>query len=67
MARILNASTDITLGGDNPSNEVICSQKAIKTYVDNSTQSIRVVSDTNGNVIVGTVSEAELEEDLSEV
>lgn len=35
MARILNANTDVTLGGVNASNEVISSQKAIKTYVDN--------------------------------
>lgn len=35
MARILNANIDITLGGENASNEVISSQRAIKTYVDN--------------------------------
>lgn len=34
MARILNASIDTTLGGENASNEVISSQRAIKTYVD---------------------------------
>lgn len=35
MARILNANTDITLGGNNASHEVVPSQKAIKSYIDN--------------------------------
>ena len=35
MAKILNASIDVTLGGENASNEVISSQKATKTYIDN--------------------------------
>ena len=51
MARILNANIDVTLGGDNASNEVISSQKATKTYVDN--KSLGVISDTDGNVILG--------------
>ena len=34
MARVLNASLDINLGGENASNEVISSQKAVKTYID---------------------------------
>ena len=32
--KILNASTDVTLGGENASNEVVSSQKAIKVYID---------------------------------
>lgn len=28
-------STDITLGGVSPSDEVVSSQKALKTYIDN--------------------------------
>lgn len=51
MAKILNANIDINLGGENASNEVISSQKATKTYVDN--KSLGVISDTNGNVILG--------------
>ena len=35
MARVLNADLDINLGGENASNEVISSQRAVKTYVDN--------------------------------
>jgi hypothetical protein len=34
--RYLNLDMDATLGGQNASDEVISSQKAIKTYVDNS-------------------------------
>ena len=30
----LNLSTDTTLGGNNASNEVVASQKAVKTYAD---------------------------------
>ena len=33
--KILNASTDVTLGGENASNEVVSSQKATKVYIDN--------------------------------
>ena len=31
----LNLNTDITLGGDNPSDYEVPSQKATKTYIDN--------------------------------
>lgn len=34
MTKFLNISTDNTLGGNSPSNEVVPSQKAIKEYVD---------------------------------
>lgn len=55
MTKFLNISTDGTLGGDSPSDEIVASQKAIKTYVD--TQNVGTVTsvnnvtpDTNGNV-----------------
>lgn len=35
MTKFLNISTDDTLGGVSPSDEIVVSQKAIKTYVDN--------------------------------
>lgn len=35
MTKFLNISTDTTLGGNAPSDELAVSQKAIKTYVDN--------------------------------
>lgn len=35
MTKFLNISTDNTLGGNSPSNEIVSSQKAIKEYVDN--------------------------------
>lgn len=35
MTKFLNISTDATLGGNAPSDELAVSQKAIKTYVDN--------------------------------
>ena len=65
--KFLNLDTDNTLGGNSPSDYKIPSQAAIKYYVDNCTQSIRVDSDTDGHLIVGTVSEAEIEDDLSGV
>lgn len=33
--KFLNISVDSSLGGVSPSDEIVCSQKAIKTYVDN--------------------------------
>jgi len=35
MTKFLNISTDNTLGGNSPSDQVVSSQKAIKDYVDN--------------------------------
>lgn len=35
MTKYLNISTDSTLGGNSPSDEVVSSQKALKTYIDN--------------------------------
>jgi len=40
MTKFLNISTDNTLGGNSPSNEVVPSQKAIKEYVDNNGGSV---------------------------
>ena len=35
MTKFLNISTDNSLGGNSPSDQVVSSQKAIKEYVDN--------------------------------
>lgn len=35
MTKFLNISIDTTLGGDSPADDVVSSQKAIKTYIDN--------------------------------
>lgn len=35
MTKFLNISTDTTLGGNSSSDEVVSSQKALKTYIDN--------------------------------
>ena len=35
MTKFLNISTDTTLGGNAPSDEILSSQKALKTYIDN--------------------------------
>lgn len=45
MTKFLNISTDTTLGGSNPSDDVVASQKAIKTAVD--TKQDTLVSGTN--------------------
>lgn len=34
-SKFLNLSTDTTLGGNAPSDEIVSSQKALKTYIDN--------------------------------
>ena len=54
--KFLNLDLDNTLGGNSPSDYIIPSQKAIKTYVDNnsggggSSSQVTVVSDSNGNI-----------------
>lgn len=35
MTKFLNISTDNTLGGNSSSDNVVSSQKALKTYIDN--------------------------------
>lgn len=35
MAKFLNISVDNSLGGEQPSNEIVSSQKAIKEYITN--------------------------------
>ena len=57
MAKILNASIDTTLGGENASNEVISSQKAIKTYVDNKTGNLNALVTTSKSNLVSAVNE----------
>lgn len=52
--KYLNLDTDSTLGGDNASDSVIPSQRAIKTYVDNAVPHITVESDAEGDVVLST-------------
>ena len=62
MTKFLNISTDDTLGGNSPSDEVVSSQKALKTYIDNqggggsSTLSglsdVTITSATNGQALM---------------
>lgn len=35
MSKFLNISTDATLGGNNASDEIVSSQKAVKSFVEN--------------------------------
>ena len=56
-SKFLNISTDNTLGGNSPSNEVVSSQKAIKEYIDNNTEvPLQVVTFylSNGNYVCTT-------------
>ena len=48
MTKFLNISTDNTLGGDSPSDEVVSSQKAIKDYVDTGLSGLATVA-TSGS------------------
>ena len=64
----LDLDTDNTLGGNNPSDVYVPSQKAVKTYVDNNSgtvTSVNNVSPVNGNVQltssnIGAVSTSDL-------
>ena len=47
MTKFLNISTDNTLGGNSPSDEVVSSQKALKEYIDNN---------TGGNAVWGNIT-----------
>lgn len=56
MTRFLNISTDTTLGGNSPSDDVVSSQKAISTKI--ATKQDTLVSGTNiktvnGNSLLG--------------
>ena len=57
MAKILNASIDTTLGGENASNEAISSQKAIKTYVDTNTGDLSELATTSKTNLVSAINE----------
>lgn len=46
MTKFFNISTDTSLGGNSPSDSTVCSQKAIKNYID--THSGGSVSSVNG-------------------
>ena len=57
MTKFLNISTDAALGGNSPSDDVVSSQKAIKTKID--TKQDTLVSGTNiktvnGNSLLGS-------------
>ena len=65
--KYLNLDTDDTLGGDNASDSVIPSQKAIRTFVRNSIPSITVESDTAGNVVLGVTGMAVADDDNGNV
>lgn len=69
MTKFLNISTDNTLGGNSPSNELVASQKAIKEYVDNksvdidnstitknSSDELQAVATINANTAVGATN-----------
>ena len=47
MTKFLNISTDATLGGNSPADDVVSSQKALKTYID---------LNGGGNIDCGTMS-----------
>ena len=42
--KFLNTSTDTTLGGNSPSDALVPSQKALKTYIDNKTDNMQTTS-----------------------
>ena len=49
-------ATDITLGGENSSDIEIASQKAVKTYVDNSIEDVRLTEGNNISIDNGVIS-----------
>lgn len=49
MTKFLNISTDTTLGGTSAADDVVVSQKAIKTYVDNASGGGTPLPDQTGN------------------
>ena len=55
-SKFLNLSTDTTLGGNVPSDEIVSSQKALKTYIDSglSEKQATLVSGTNIKTINST-------------
>ena len=55
--RYLNLDMDTTLGGNNPSDEKISSQRAIKVYIDNSVKTN--VSEMN-DVAINNVSNGQI-------
>lgn len=56
MTKYLNISTDTTLGGLSPSDEVVSSQKAIKDYVDGKIPTVNnpTITITQGGVTKGS-------------
>lgn len=56
MTKFLNISTDTTLGGSSASDEVVSSQKAIKSYVDNNSPTVdSSLSTTSTNAVQNKV------------
>lgn len=49
MTKFKNISTDNTLGGDSPSDEILSSQKAIKEYVDSQTGTAPAFANLTGS------------------
>ena len=49
MTKFLNISRDTTLGGNNPSDEIIASQKAVKSYVDSQTGTAPAFANITGD------------------
>lgn len=55
MTKFLNISTDTTLGGNSPSDSIVSSQKALKTYID-SQSGASYVAGTNISISSNTIS-----------
>lgn len=56
MTKFLNISTDDTLGGNSPSDEVVSSQKALKTYIDNNGGGTTYTAGTGIDITSNTIS-----------
>lgn len=56
MTKFLNISTDTALGGNSPSDDVVSSQKAIKTKIDTKQDTLvsgANIKTVNGNSLLG--------------
>lgn len=67
-SKFLNISTDTTLGGNSPSDEIVSSQKAIKTALDakvinNSTITIKQGGTTKGSFTLNQATDSTIELD----
>lgn len=58
MSKFLNISTDNTLGGNNASNDVVSSQKAVKDFVDNRKDNLSITNNANNQLqTVGVINQ----------